>query len=92
MATSSQIRSCRRETIRRSLVEPLVLGNNSKNLEEKTVSKTEDAFDVPAFINARRIGAVQYGIVVLCGLVMFLDGLDTQAKFAPFPTVVRPLR
>ena len=43
------------------------------------MSKTEDAFDVPAFINSRPIGAVQYGIVVLCGLVMFLDGLDTQA-------------
>jgi MFS transporter, AAHS family, 4-hydroxybenzoate transporter len=43
------------------------------------VSKTEDAFDVPAFINSRPIGAVQYGIVVLCALVMFLDGLDTQA-------------
>jgi MFS transporter, AAHS family, 4-hydroxybenzoate transporter len=56
------------------------------------VSKTEHAFDVPAFINSRPIGAVQYGIVVLCGLVMFLDGLDTQAKFGPFPTVVRPLR
>jgi AAHS family 4-hydroxybenzoate transporter-like MFS transporter len=43
------------------------------------VSKTEDAFDVPAFINSRPIGAVQYGIVALCALVMFLDGLDTQA-------------
>jgi MFS transporter, AAHS family, 4-hydroxybenzoate transporter len=43
------------------------------------VSNTEDAFDVPAFINSRPIGAVQYGIVVLCALVMFLDGLDTQA-------------
>jgi AAHS family 4-hydroxybenzoate transporter-like MFS transporter len=47
--------------------------------KENAVSKTEDAFDVPAFINSRPIGAVQYGIVVLCGLVMFLDGLDTQA-------------
>jgi AAHS family 4-hydroxybenzoate transporter-like MFS transporter len=56
------------------------------------VSKTEDAFDVPAFINSRPIGTVQYGIVVSCGLVMFLDGLDTPAKFRPFPTVVRPLR
>jgi AAHS family 4-hydroxybenzoate transporter-like MFS transporter len=43
------------------------------------VSKTEDAFDVPAFINSRPIGIVQYGIVVLCAVVMFLDGLDTQA-------------
>src|SRR5712675_2523137 len=79
MAISSRIPSCRRETIRRSLVEPLAPGNNSKKFEEKIVSKTEGAFDVPAFINSRPIGAVQYGIVVLCGLVMFLDGLDTQA-------------
>src|SRR5258707_9932948 len=78
-ATSSQIPSWPRETIRRSLAEPLAPRNNSKKFEEKTVSKTEDAFDVPAFINSRPIGAVQYGIVVLCGLVMFLDGLDTQA-------------
>jgi MFS transporter, AAHS family, 4-hydroxybenzoate transporter len=56
------------------------------------VSKTEHAFDVHAFINSRPIGTVQYGIVVPCGLVMFLDGLDTQAKFGPFPTVVPPLR
>jgi len=40
---------------------------------------TPDAFDVPTFINSRRVGAVQYGIIILCGLVMFLDGFDTQA-------------
>src|SRR5260370_1166823 len=77
--TSAQIPWWPRETIRRSLADPLAPRNNSKKFEEKTVSKTEDAFDVPAFINSRPIGAVQYGIVVLCGLVMFLDGLDTQA-------------
>src|SRR5580692_9489786 len=40
---------------------------------------TPDVFDVPTFINSRRVGAVQYGIIILCGLVMFLDGFDTQA-------------
>ena len=40
---------------------------------------TPDAFDVPTFINSRRVGAVQYGIIILCGLMMFLDGFDTQA-------------
>jgi AAHS family 4-hydroxybenzoate transporter-like MFS transporter len=40
---------------------------------------TPDAFDVPTFINSRGVGAVQYGIIILCGLVMFLDGFDTQA-------------
>jgi MFS transporter, AAHS family, 4-hydroxybenzoate transporter len=58
--------------------EPLIRGN-TRNIRGMAVSKTEDAFDVPAFINSRSIGAVQYGIVVLCALVMFLDGLDTQA-------------
>jgi AAHS family 4-hydroxybenzoate transporter-like MFS transporter len=43
------------------------------------LSTTQDAFDVPAFVNSRPIGAVQYGVVVLCALVMFLDGFDTQA-------------
>jgi hypothetical protein len=39
---------------------------------------TQDVFDVPAFINSRHVGAVQYGIIILCGLMMFLDGFDTQ--------------
>jgi hypothetical protein len=43
------------------------------------VSTIQDVFDVPAFINSRRVGAVQYGIIILCGLIMFLDGFDTQA-------------
>jgi MFS transporter, AAHS family, 4-hydroxybenzoate transporter len=43
------------------------------------LSTIQDAFDVPAFVNSRPIGAVQYGVVVLCALVMFLDGFDTQA-------------
>jgi AAHS family 4-hydroxybenzoate transporter-like MFS transporter len=53
------------------------------------VSNTEDAFDVPAFINSRPIGAVQYGIVVLCALVMFLDGLDTQAISYMAPMIAK---
>ena len=53
------------------------------------MNKTEDAFDVPAFINSRPIGAVQYGIVVLCALVMFLDGLDTQAISYMAPMIAK---
>src|SRR2546422_2176060 len=30
-------------------------------------------------MNGRKVGAFQYQIAVLCGLVMFLDGFDTQA-------------
>jgi AAHS family 4-hydroxybenzoate transporter-like MFS transporter len=40
---------------------------------------TQVVFDVSAFINSRHVGAVQYGIAILCGLMMFLDGFDTQA-------------
>jgi AAHS family 4-hydroxybenzoate transporter-like MFS transporter len=36
---------------------------------------TQVVFDVSAFINSRHVGAVQYGITILCGLMMFLDGL-----------------
>ena len=56
---------------------------------EEAVGKTEDAFDIPAFINSRPIGAVQYGIVVLCALVMFLDGLDTQAISYMAPMIAK---
>jgi AAHS family 4-hydroxybenzoate transporter-like MFS transporter len=45
----------------------------------EAMSTTQAAFDVPTFINARRVGTVQWGVVVLCALVMFLDGFDTQA-------------
>ena len=43
------------------------------------VSMTQVVFDVSAFINSRHVGPVQYGIAILCGLMMFLDGFDTQA-------------
>lgn len=34
---------------------------------------------LPEFIDTRRVSAFQYGVIVLCGLAMFLDGFDTQA-------------
>ena len=34
---------------------------------------------VPNIINKGRISAYQYMIVLLCGLVMLIDGFDTQA-------------
>src|SRR5260370_8681165 len=43
------------------------------------MSSTEVAFDVPSFIDSRRTGLTQYGIVLVCGPVTFLDGFDTQA-------------
>lgn len=53
------------------------------------VSVSQDAFDVPAFINSRHVGAVQYGIIILCGLVMFLDGFDTQAISYMAPLIAK---
>jgi MFS transporter, AAHS family, 4-hydroxybenzoate transporter len=50
---------------------------------------SEVAFDVPSFINSRRAGVVQYAIVVLCGLVMFLDGFDTQAISYMAPSIAK---
>jgi MFS transporter, AAHS family, 4-hydroxybenzoate transporter len=54
-----------------------------------TQDVSQDAFDVPAFINARPIGAIQYGIVILCGMVMFLDGFDTQAISYMAPMIAK---
>lgn len=50
---------------------------------------TEVAFDVPSFINSRRTGMVQYAIVLLCGLIMFLDGFDTQAISYIAPSIAK---
>ena len=52
-------------------------------------STTQDVFDVPAFINSRHVGAVQYGIIILCGLVMFLDGFDTRAISYMAPLIAK---
>jgi MFS transporter, AAHS family, 4-hydroxybenzoate transporter len=49
----------------------------------------EGAFDVPLFINSRRTGMTQYAIVLLCSLVMFLDGFDTQAISYMAPSIAK---
>jgi AAHS family 4-hydroxybenzoate transporter-like MFS transporter len=43
------------------------------------VSPTTQSLHLPDFIDGRRIGRFQYGVIALCGLVMFIDGFDTQA-------------
>jgi AAHS family 4-hydroxybenzoate transporter-like MFS transporter len=48
---------------------------------------SETTFDVVSFIDNRRLGLTQYAIVVLCGLVMFLDGFDTQAISYMAPSI-----
>jgi MFS transporter, AAHS family, 4-hydroxybenzoate transporter len=73
----SPIRLCRREA-ELPLAQDIKTIIGIEAMHSKAVA-TPDAFDVPTFINSRRVGAVQYGIIILCGLVMFLDGFDTQA-------------
>jgi MFS transporter, AAHS family, 4-hydroxybenzoate transporter len=55
----------------------------------ETMNMTQAAFDVPSFINARRVGAVQWVVIVLCALVMFLDGFDTQAISYMAPLIAK---
>jgi AAHS family 4-hydroxybenzoate transporter-like MFS transporter len=43
------------------------------------VSPTTQSLNLPGFIDDRRMSLFQYGAIALCGLVMFLDGFDTQA-------------
>jgi hypothetical protein len=51
--------------------------------------ETPDVFNVPTFISSRRVGAVQYRIMILCGLVMFLDGFDTQSISYVVPLIAK---
>jgi AAHS family 4-hydroxybenzoate transporter-like MFS transporter len=55
----------------------LIARDKSAELREKSV--TTPTMHVPYIINEGRISAFQYMIVVLCGLVMLIDGFDTQA-------------
>jgi MFS transporter, AAHS family, 4-hydroxybenzoate transporter len=53
------------------------------------MSATEGSFDVAAFIDSQPIGRSQYVITLLCGLVMFLDGLDTQSISYAAPLIAK---
>jgi MFS transporter, AAHS family, 4-hydroxybenzoate transporter len=55
----------------------------------EVMSITQAAFDVPAFINDRRVGTVQWVVIVLCALVMLLDGFDTQAISYMAPLIAK---
>src|SRR5207249_11851648 len=48
-----------------------------------------EAIHVPDVINGKKAGAFQYRIVSLCGLVMFLDGYDTQAISYMAPLIAK---
>ena len=53
------------------------------------MAQQQDTFHVPAFINEKPIGASQYIITLLCGLVMFLDGFDTQSISYMAPQIAK---
>src|SRR6266516_248653 len=38
----------------------------------------EGVIDVGAFLDTRKVGRVQIRVLVLCALILVLDGLDTQ--------------
>ncbi|GAA3800903.1 MFS transporter [Amycolatopsis tucumanensis] len=44
---------------------------------------------LPQFLDDRPLGRLQYGVLTLCGLVMFLDGFDTQAISYAAPAIAR---
>lgn len=44
---------------------------------------------LPGHIDDRPIGRLQYTVLALCGLVMFLDGFDTQAISYMAPSIAR---
>jgi AAHS family 4-hydroxybenzoate transporter-like MFS transporter len=44
---------------------------------------------LPAHIDDRPVGRLQYTVLALCGLVMFLDGFDTQAISYMAPAIAR---
>jgi AAHS family 4-hydroxybenzoate transporter-like MFS transporter len=53
------------------------------------VSSVAHPLELPAFVDERPISAFQYGVVALCGLVMFIDGFDTQAISYLAPHIAR---
>ena len=51
----------------------------NKSVQSKERSVAAPTMHVPDIINEGRISAFQYMIVLLCALVMLIDGFDTQA-------------
>ncbi|HEY4072924.1 MAG TPA: MFS transporter [Herbaspirillum sp.] len=48
-----------------------------------------DSIRVSDLIEKRKVGAFQYRIVILCGLVLFIDGFDTQALSYIMPLLAK---
>jgi AAHS family 4-hydroxybenzoate transporter-like MFS transporter len=52
-------------------------------------STPDSTVRLPSFIDDRPVGRFQYAILTLCGLVMFIDGFDTQAISYMAPAMAR---
>jgi AAHS family 4-hydroxybenzoate transporter-like MFS transporter len=50
---------------------------------------TASTLSLPGFIDDRRISPFQWGVVLLCGLVMFLDGFNTQGISYMAPAIAK---
>jgi MFS transporter, AAHS family, 4-hydroxybenzoate transporter len=48
-----------------------------------------NTLSLPGFVDERRIGGFQWRVIVLCGLVMFLDGFNTQAISYMAPAIAK---
>ena len=66
-----------------------MINENTKAGRIETMTLQQDTFHVPAFINEKPLGASQYIITLLCGLVMFLDGFDTQSISYMAPQIAK---
>jgi AAHS family 4-hydroxybenzoate transporter-like MFS transporter len=53
------------------------------------MASTAPALNVQDFIDARQIGRFQLRVAILCGLVVFLDGFDTQVIGYIAPMIVK---
>ena len=53
------------------------------------MSAAAPPLQLPAFVDERKVSAFQYGVVALCGLVMFIDGFDTQSISYMAPHITR---
>ena len=53
---------------------------------------TDPVVNVAELIDARPVGRAQVGIVILCGLIALLDGLDLQAIGLAAPAMTAALK
>lgn len=48
-----------------------------------------DSFDIPAFVDGRRVSTFQYVVIGLCAMAMIADGFDTQAISYAAPLIAK---